>query len=66
MRQVTRGKVTIDYCKKCGGIWLDKGEMEKIIVMQHKAMEKEKKLFEKQEKEIGKLKKQQAKEKKRR
>ncbi|MBW3016881.1 zf-TFIIB domain-containing protein, partial [Candidatus Woesearchaeota archaeon] len=31
MKQATREDVTIDYCKKCGGLWLDKGEMEKII-----------------------------------
>jgi len=24
--------VTIDKCKKCGGIWLDSGEIEKILI----------------------------------
>jgi Zn-finger nucleic acid-binding protein len=38
MKQLTRNDVTIDYCKKCGGLWLDKGEMEKLIAMQAKPM----------------------------
>jgi len=31
MQKKTREGITIDKCEKCGGIWLDKGEMEKII-----------------------------------
>jgi len=31
MKQATRADVTIDYCGKCGGLWLDKGEMEKLL-----------------------------------
>ncbi|MBW3012294.1 zf-TFIIB domain-containing protein, partial [Candidatus Woesearchaeota archaeon] len=61
MKQATREDVTIDYCKKCGGLWLDKGEMEKIIEIQHRAMEK----FSKQEKkQKERLKKQKTKSKK--
>lgn len=26
-----RGGVEIDYCPKCRGIWLDRGELEKLI-----------------------------------
>jgi Zn-finger nucleic acid-binding protein len=26
-----RQGVEIDYCKKCGGVWLDKDELENII-----------------------------------
>lgn len=26
-----RGGVEIDYCPKCRGVWLDRGELEKII-----------------------------------
>ncbi|HJX05384.1 MAG TPA: zf-TFIIB domain-containing protein [Candidatus Nanoarchaeia archaeon] len=31
MRKKTREGITIDKCEKCGGIWLDKGEMDEII-----------------------------------
>jgi Zn-finger nucleic acid-binding protein len=31
MQKKTREGITIDKCEKCGGLWLDKGEMEKII-----------------------------------
>jgi Zn-finger nucleic acid-binding protein len=27
----TRKEVEIDYCPKCRGIWLDRGELDKII-----------------------------------
>ena len=27
-----RQGVEIDYCPKCRGVWLDKGELDKIIV----------------------------------
>jgi hypothetical protein len=43
MKQLTRMHVTVDYCKKCGGLWLDKGEMEELIKIQKKEMEKFKK-----------------------
>lgn len=31
MKQVTKYGITIDYCPKSGGVWLDKGELEKLI-----------------------------------
>lgn len=31
MIKQTQMKVTIDKCKKCDGIWLDGGEIEKIL-----------------------------------
>jgi uncharacterized protein len=31
MNEVTKAGVLIDVCPKCMGIWLDKGELEKII-----------------------------------
>lgn len=31
MSKLTNQGVTVDRCKKCGGMWLDKGEMKKII-----------------------------------
>lgn len=30
MRKVTRMGVTIDVCDRCGGMWLDKGEMDSL------------------------------------
>ncbi|MBI1339470.1 hypothetical protein GC169_04560 [bacterium] len=33
MRQVHRFGVEFDVCPTSGGVWLDKGELEKIMVM---------------------------------
>lgn len=33
MKEVERYGVKIDICQTSGGIWLDKGELEKIIMM---------------------------------
>ena len=33
MREIERYGVKIDVCQSSGGIWLDKGELEKIIMM---------------------------------
>ncbi|MEM1273279.1 MAG: zf-TFIIB domain-containing protein [Pseudomonadota bacterium] len=33
MREIERYGVKIDICQTSGGIWLDKGELEKIIMM---------------------------------
>lgn len=30
MRKVSRMGVTIDICDRCGGMWLDKGEMDSL------------------------------------
>ena len=30
MEKATRKGVTIDICRKCGGMWLDKGENDKL------------------------------------
>lgn len=32
-----RRGVTIDYCPRCRGIWLDHGELEKMLEMEAKA-----------------------------
>ena len=45
MFKKTRMGVTIDKCKKCDGIWLDGGEIEKILM---KIQEEQKKFREKQ------------------
>lgn len=31
LKMSERGGVEIDYCPSCRGIWLDKGELDKII-----------------------------------
>lgn len=31
MQVVTKNGITIDHCTTCKGIWLDRGELEKII-----------------------------------
>lgn len=33
MRQVNRHGVEIDVCPTSGGVWLDRGELEKIIAL---------------------------------
>lgn len=33
MRQVTRYGVEIDVCPTSGGVWLDRGELEKIMAI---------------------------------
>lgn len=29
--QIQRQKVDVDYCPHCRGIWLDRGELEKLL-----------------------------------
>ena len=31
LEEIERGNVMIDVCSNCKGIWLDRGELEKII-----------------------------------
>jgi uncharacterized protein len=33
MRQITRYGIEFDVCPTTGGIWLDKGELEKLITL---------------------------------
>jgi len=47
MIKKSRMGVTIDKCGKCEGIWLDSGEIEKILM---KIQEEQKKFMEKQKK----------------
>jgi len=34
----TRQNVEIDYCPKCRGVWLDRGELDKIIERSNEEM----------------------------
>lgn len=38
LRIAERSGVEIDYCPKCRGIWLDRGELDKIIERAERAM----------------------------
>jgi Zn-finger nucleic acid-binding protein len=38
MQEVRRNEVQIDVCSKCRGVWLDRGELEKLL---HSAREVE-------------------------
>lgn len=31
LREVDRADITLDRCERCRGIWLDRGELEKLI-----------------------------------
>ncbi|WP_038056955.1 zf-TFIIB domain-containing protein [Thermus amyloliquefaciens] len=31
MREVERRGVVLDVCPQCGGVWLDRGELEKLL-----------------------------------
>lgn len=33
MKKVTKKGVTIDVCKKCHGMWLDDGEIDKLVML---------------------------------
>ena len=33
MREIQKGGVDIDVCPDCKGIWLDRGELEKIVAV---------------------------------
>ena len=36
MEKIKRADVTVDRCPNCLGIWLDKGELDKIIIKRKK------------------------------
>jgi Zn-finger nucleic acid-binding protein len=35
MQAVQRAGVEFDMCPKCRGVWLDRGELEKLIALEH-------------------------------
>ncbi len=39
MKQVVRHGIEIDVCPSTGGVWLDKGELEKLLAMMQDAVE---------------------------
>lgn len=38
LQMMERQNVEIDYCPKCRGVWLDRGELDKIIERSEKEM----------------------------
>jgi Zn-finger nucleic acid-binding protein len=32
LKMMDRQRVEIDYCPKCRGVWLDRGELDKIMI----------------------------------
>jgi len=36
-----RQNIEIDYCPKCRGVWLDRGELDKIIERSHQETQRE-------------------------
>lgn len=43
LRMSERKGIEIDYCPQCRGVWLDRGELDKIIERTHDAFEKPRK-----------------------
>ncbi len=41
-----RQGIEIDYCPECRGVWLDKGELDKIIERANENVPQQKKQFE--------------------
>ena len=42
MRKVKKGDIVIDVCDNCGGLFLDDGEIEKLIELNKKSKSKDK------------------------
>ena len=36
MQEIRRYEANIDYCPSCNGIWLDRGEIDKIAMAQNR------------------------------
>jgi uncharacterized protein len=39
LREMSKDGVLIDVCSRCGGVWLDRGELEKIIRLANQDIE---------------------------
>ena len=42
MKKLKKEEVVIDICRKCEGMWLDKGEIKKLLNLAHKKLPKKK------------------------
>lgn len=45
MRQIQRFGIELDICPASGGVWLDKGELEKLMALIKEAAEEESQMF---------------------
>lgn len=45
MRQIQRFGIELDVCPTSGGVWLDKGELEKLMALMKEAAEEEERMF---------------------
>jgi Zn-finger nucleic acid-binding protein len=41
MQKITREGVDIDICPSCKGVWLDRGELDKLLVQEREESEKQ-------------------------
>lgn len=41
LRSIERNGVTIDHCAECGGVYLDRGELEQLIQQENRFLERE-------------------------
>jgi len=42
MKKIVKRDVVIDVCNKCGGMWVDAGEMEKLAEIKKEALNEKK------------------------
>lgn len=49
MKQIQRFGIEIDVCPTSGGVWLDKGELEKLLMLVKEVAEEEARKFAKKE-----------------
>ncbi len=40
LRELERDRIIIDRCSTCGGIWLDRGELERLLAREHGEQER--------------------------
>jgi len=45
MEKIKRDNITVDRCSGCQGIWLDKGELDKIVIRRKKQYQEERKYW---------------------
>lgn len=53
MQNVARSGVELDMCPSCRGVWLDRGELEKILSAGREEVEDERRSRERFDREVG-------------
>lgn len=53
MRQIQRFGIELDVCPTSGGVWLDKGELEKMMALMKEAAEEEERALASRERREG-------------